>query len=248
MAPRRLAHDDVTAFEGLATDRAQEIIAALDATRHAGTEQRLGVLIKRRSSHLRHGQDTMSREDAFLEHVANRSDPIVAIDLGTSPAQRRLTAQGNEMVALTTRETAVCDIAHLLRMTPPAHLVDEVIRGGRSVTRTALFTPLPMRGKDLLEAMPADQDVGSHGSPSRWGVGVSSSHVVSRPDCQSHPAIGSSPRHRRFLTLPPTLGRSEAKKANSYTMHLAPSGRTLFISDVPDASPTASSHPQVCQC
>jgi hypothetical protein len=30
-------------------------------------------------------------------------------------------------------------------------------------------------------------------------------------------------------------------------MYLAPSGRTLFISDVPDASPTASSHPQVCQ-
>src|SRR4029434_4437469 len=30
-------------------------------------------------------------------------------------------------------------------------------------------------------------------------------------------------------------------------LHLAPSGRTLLISDVPDASPTASSHPQVCQ-
>jgi len=29
--------------------------------------------------------------------------------------------------------------------------------------------------------------------------------------------------------------------------NLAPSGRTLLIS-VPDASPTASSHPQVCQC
>jgi hypothetical protein len=30
-------------------------------------------------------------------------------------------------------------------------------------------------------------------------------------------------------------------------MHLAPSGRTLLISDVPDASPTASSHLQGCQ-
>ena len=29
--------------------------------------------------------------------------------------------------------------------------------------------------------------------------------------------------------------------------HLAPSGRTLLISDVPDASPTASSHLQGCQ-
>src|SRR5215813_11484343 len=30
-------------------------------------------------------------------------------------------------------------------------------------------------------------------------------------------------------------------------MNLAPSGRTPLISDMPDASPTASSHPQVCQ-
>ena len=30
-------------------------------------------------------------------------------------------------------------------------------------------------------------------------------------------------------------------------MNLAPSGRTLLIYDVPDASPTASSHPQFCQ-
>jgi hypothetical protein len=30
-------------------------------------------------------------------------------------------------------------------------------------------------------------------------------------------------------------------------VNLAPSGRTLLISDVSDASPTASSHPQVCQ-
>src|SRR5437879_398339 len=32
-----------------------------------------------------------------------------------------------------------------------------------------------------------------------------------------------------------------------HLMNLAPSGRTLLISDVPDASPTTSSHPQVCQ-
>jgi hypothetical protein len=49
IAPMRLDHDDVTACEGLATDRAKEIISALDATLHEGTEQRFGVLIKRRS-------------------------------------------------------------------------------------------------------------------------------------------------------------------------------------------------------
>src|SRR5882724_13666133 len=38
-----------------------------------------------------------------------------------------------------------------------------------------------------------------------------------------------------------------AQKGNSYTLNLAPSGRTLLIYDVPDTFPTASSHPQVCQ-
>jgi hypothetical protein len=33
-----------------------------------------------------------------------------------------------------------------------------------------------------------------------------------------------------------------------HQQYLAPPGRTLLISDVPNASPTASSHPQVCQC
>jgi len=173
IAPMRLDHDDVTAFEGLATDRAKEILSALDATLHAGTEQRLGVLIKRRSSHLRHGQDNMPIDDACMEHFANLSDPIVDRDLGTSQAQRRLTAHGNEMFALTTMETAVFDRAHLVRITTPEHLTDEVIIGGRIVTRTELVKPLPMLGKDLFEDIPADNDFGSHGSTSRWGVGVS---------------------------------------------------------------------------
>jgi hypothetical protein len=173
MAPMRLEHDAVTACAGLATDRAQAIIAALDATLHAGTAQRVGVRIKRRASHLRHGQDHRPIEDACLEPFANRSDPIVDRDLGTAPAQRRLPAHGNALLAWTTMETAVCDRAHRVRMTTPAQLADAVIRVGRSVTRTALFKPLPMLGKDLLEAMPADHDFGSHGSTARWGVGVS---------------------------------------------------------------------------
>jgi hypothetical protein len=45
------------------------------------------------------------------------------------------------------------------------------------------------------------------------------------------------------------LVRAEGSIGNiAAQKHLAPSGRTLLISDVPDASPTASSHPQVCQC
>jgi DNA-binding transcriptional ArsR family regulator len=37
-------------------------------------------------------------------------------------------------------------------------------------------------------------------------------------------------------------------KWTQWAENLAPSGRTLLNSDVPDASPTASSHSQVCQC
>src|SRR6266704_4543320 len=40
-----------------------------------------------------------------------------------------------------------------------------------------------------------------------------------------------------------TTGVTQGEAGN-----LAPSGRTLLNSDVPDASPTASSHSQVCQC
>ena len=115
----------------------------------------------------------MPIDDPVMEHLANLSDPIVDIDLGTSQAQRRLTAHGNEMFALTTMETSVFDIAHLVRITTPEHLVDKVIIVGRSVTRTELFKPLPMFGKDLFEDIPAGNDFGSHGSPSRWGVGGS---------------------------------------------------------------------------
>jgi hypothetical protein len=115
----------------------------------------------------------MPIDDAFMEHLANLSDPIVDVDLGTSQAQRRLTAHGNEMFALTTMETSVFDIAHLVRITAPEHLVDEVIIVGRSVTRTELFKPLPMLGKDLFEDIPTGNDFRNHDSTSRWGVGVS---------------------------------------------------------------------------
>jgi hypothetical protein len=39
----------------------------------------------------------------------------------------------------------------------------------------------------------------------------------------------------------------EGKERVWQAMNLAPSGRTLLISDVPEASPTASSHLQGCQ-
>jgi len=49
IAAMRLDHDDGATLERLPTHRAQEIISALDATLHEGTEQRVGVLIKQGS-------------------------------------------------------------------------------------------------------------------------------------------------------------------------------------------------------
>jgi hypothetical protein len=42
-------------------------------------------------------------------------------------------------------------------------------------------------------------------------------------------------------------GRQITVEASQGVMNLAPSGRTLLLSDVSDAFPTASSHPQCCQ-
>src|SRR5437764_15242164 len=55
------------------------------------------------------------------------------------------------MFTLTTMETAVFDIAHLIRIPTSEHLVDEVIIVGRIVARAALFKPLPVLGKDLFK-------------------------------------------------------------------------------------------------
>ena len=58
-------------------------------------------------------------------------------------------------------------------------------------------------------------------------------------------------RRGAIQTLALMLGMSmtllAAHPAWAANMNLAPSGRTLLISDVPDTAPTASSHPQVGQ-
>jgi hypothetical protein len=45
-----------------------------------------------------------------------------------------------------------------------------------------------------------------------------------------------------------TVGFAVVETTPTGIVYLAPSGRTLLVYAVPDASPTASSHPQVCEC
>ena len=114
----------------------------------------------------------MPIDDPVMEHLTNLSDPMVDIDLGTSQAQRRLTAHGNAMFPLTTMETAVFDIAYLVRIPTPEHLVDKVIIVGRLVARINAFEPVPVLDKDLLEDVPVLRGGCNHQGAPREGVGI----------------------------------------------------------------------------
>jgi hypothetical protein len=83
-----LDHDDRAALQGPATNPAKDIIQASHPTTHARTQHRFGLLIKRLSEYLRHRQDNMAVDDAFMEHLAHLTDPVVHIDFRAAQAQR----------------------------------------------------------------------------------------------------------------------------------------------------------------
>ena len=68
------------------------------------------------------------------------------------------------MDALPTLQTAVLDIAHLLRIPAPEHLVHEAIIVTRIVARVDALEPVPVLGKDLLKDTPVP---GGCGKPPR---------------------------------------------------------------------------------
>src|SRR5262245_24899347 len=83
-----LDHDDIAALQGPATDPAKDIIQASHPTTHERTQHHFGLPIKRLSEHLRHRQDKMAVDDAFMEHLAHLTDPVVHIDFRAAQAQR----------------------------------------------------------------------------------------------------------------------------------------------------------------
>ena len=56
----------------------------------------------------------MAIDDAFMEHLADLTDPGIHIDFGAAQAQRRFAAHRDAVGALTTTETPIVDIAHLV--------------------------------------------------------------------------------------------------------------------------------------
>src|SRR5262249_60492725 len=75
-----LEHDDIAAFEGSATDPAEDIIQASHPTTHERTQHRLGLLIKRWPEELRHPQDNMAGDEAPMGHLVPIAYPPRRLD------------------------------------------------------------------------------------------------------------------------------------------------------------------------
>ena len=76
------------------------------------------------------------------------------------------------MLALTTIETSVLDIAHLVGVAAAQHFVDETLIVGRVVARTELFKPIPVIDKDLFEDVPVPRRFNNHQIAPREDVGL----------------------------------------------------------------------------
>ncbi len=76
----------------------------------------------------------MTIDDAVMQHLTDLTDPMVDIDLPASQAQRRLTTHGDAMCALTTMQTPIFALPHLVRITTLEHLVHEYVIVGRIIT------------------------------------------------------------------------------------------------------------------
>src|SRR5688500_189860 len=138
IAPMCVDYRDVTILEWFAPDLAIEVIQALPPAPHQLTQQDLSVLVEGGAEHVWHRQDDMAIDHALMQGLAHLADPVVHVDFGTPQAQRRFTAHRHEMLALTTVETSILDIAHLVGVAAIKHLVDETVIVGRVVARTEL--------------------------------------------------------------------------------------------------------------
>src|SRR5207302_11299522 len=85
-------------------------------------------------------------------------------------AQRRFTKHGDAIGTLAALQTTVFDIAHLIGIPTPEHLVDEAIIVGRIVARVDALEPAPVLGKDLFEDVPGRRSCCSHHAASLRSV------------------------------------------------------------------------------
>jgi hypothetical protein len=114
----------------------------------------------------------MAIDHPLMQYLTDLSDPIVDIDFGASSAQRRPTTHGDAMGALSTVQTAILDIAHLVGIAAREHLAHKPIVVAGIVARIDVFEPLPVLDKDLLEDVPVLRGRCKHQGAPSWGRGI----------------------------------------------------------------------------
>jgi hypothetical protein len=206
IAAMRVEHDDISPLEPLAPDLAKEIIHAPGATSHQRTQQDRRIVIEGRAKHRRDRQDDVAIDHPLVEHLAHLTDPVVDVDFGAPQTQRRFTTHGDTMGALPTLQTAVFDIAHLLRVATRQHLGHQALVVGRLVAGMGVGKRVPVIGKDLLKDIPVPGGGCKHPRPPSEGG----------RDCDGAVVV---PRHLRAVhsssTMAITAYRSNTKNENS---------------------------------
>src|SRR5215831_10036039 len=205
IAAMGLDDDDVTAFEVLAADPAEDVIQAPHPTAHERTQHRWRLLIKSVPQNLRHGEDDMTVDDALMQHLADLADPVVDVNLGAPQAQRRLTTHSDAMGALPAIQAPVVDVPYLVRVPACEHLVYKLIIVSLMVPRMASFEAVPVLGKDLLEDVPVLRGCCNHAGAPSWGSRIFAVQLLYHvSSAQSTPSSAfTQARSSPSLTLEP---------------------------------------------
>ena len=116
------------------------------------------------------------------------------------------------MLALTTIETSVLDIAHLVVVAAVEHLVDESLIVRRSVARTELFKPWPVIDKDLFEDVPVPRGLDDHQITPSEGVGCWGGGIFTTSHPLGPPLIGLHWDMLIHLSRPGVRGTSLSRK------------------------------------
>jgi hypothetical protein len=96
----------------------------------------------------------MAIDDTLVEPPTDLTDPVIDIDIGTAQAQRRFAAHRDAMGTLSSLQTAALDMANLVGIPAPEHLVDGAVIVTRMVARIDACEPLPVLDKDLFKDVP----------------------------------------------------------------------------------------------
>ena len=154
MAALGLHDDEVTAWESLAPDAAQDRLETAPPTAHAGPQQGLGVLRKGGPLHRRDREDNRARAPPRRPPLAPLRDPMVASDVGTASAQRRRAPHRHHRLALATRLTARREIPPRVGLPAAEPLVHETLLGAGIVARGDGCAALPGLDTERLDDVP----------------------------------------------------------------------------------------------